>query len=220
MISVKKLKKVYNKEKQNRYTALKGISFHIRKGEMTAIMGKSGAGKSTLMHILACLDDYDDGEYVLDGQPVGELTQKERTRLRNEKIGIVLQDFGLIEDFTGLENVMLPLEFSRKRRRDREEQAMEALRQVEMEDFAEQTVREMSGGQKQRIAIARAIVNDPELILADEPTGALDSRTSARIMDLLCELHRAGRTVVLVTHDRSVAKRCGRVIELKDGMIL
>lgn len=221
VIKINHLKKVYNKKKQNSFTALNGISLQISKGEMAAVIGKSGAGKSTLMHILACMDDYDEGEYFLDGQLIKGLTEKQMARLRNEKIGIVLQNFALVEAFTGLENVMLPLDFSKGRRnREKEELAFAALEKVGMEDFSEHLVSEMSGGQKQRIAIARAIVNDPDVILADEPTGALDTENSSKILDLFFEQNRCGKTVILVTHDRSVAQRCGRVIEIGDGRIL
>lgn len=220
MIQIKNLKKTYNKGKQNSYTALKDISLQIERGEMVSIVGKSGAGKSTLMHILACMDDYEEGEYLLDGRLMKDLSEKQMAQLRNEKIGIVLQDFALIEEFTGMENVMLPLDFSKGRRKqEKEALAAAALKKVDMEEFSDQIVQEMSGGQKQRIAIARAIVNNPEILLADEPTGALDTQTSAKIMALFSELNRCGKTVILVTHDRSIAQACGRRIEIRDGMV-
>lgn len=220
MIQIKNLKKTYNKGKQNSYTALKDISLQIERGEMVSIVGKSGAGKSTLMHILACMDDYEEGEYLLDGRLMKDLSEKQMAQLRNEKIGIVLQDFALIEEFTGMENVMLPLDFSKGRRKqEKEALAAAALKKVDMEEFSDQIVQEMSGGQKQRIAIARAIVNNPEILLADEPTGALDTQTSAKIMALFSELNRCGKTVILVTHDRSIAQECGRRIEIRDGMV-
>lgn len=221
VIKINNLKKVYNKKKQNCFTALDGINLHIPRGEMAAVIGRSGAGKSTLMHILACMDDYDEGEYFLDGQLIKGLPEKQTARLRNKRIGIVLQNFALVEAFTGLENVMLPLDFSRGRKnKEKEKLAFAALEKVGMEDFSDHLVCEMSGGQKQRIAVARAIVNDPDVILADEPTGALDTENSSRILELFSEQNRRGKTVILVTHDRSIARKCERLIEIGDGRIL
>ena len=189
-------------------------------GEMSAIIGKSGAAKSTLLHILACIDDYQGGEYKIDETLVKQLSERQSARIRNEKIGMVMQDFALVEDFTAIENVLLPLEFSKHKKSNRQEKALNALKSVGMEQFAKKPVNKLSGGQKQRVAIARAIVNEPSLILADEPTGALDTKTSAEIMDVFRKLHSEGKTIVIVTHDPGVAQQCERIIEISDGKII
>lgn len=220
MIELKNITKIYNPNKANEFTALKNVSLVINDGEMTAIIGKSGAGKSTLLHIIACIDNYQDGEYRIDETLVKKLSERELAHIRSEKIGMVMQDFALVEDFSALENVMLPLDFARKKKPNRRELALEALRSVGLAEFAKKPVSKLSGGQKQRVAIARAIVNEPSLILADEPTGALDTNTSAEIMDVFKKLNNDGRTVVIVTHDPNVANQCGRIIEISDGEIV
>lgn len=220
MIALKSIQKVYNSKKSNEYEALKGISLSVADGEMIAIIGKSGAGKSTLLHILACIDNYEGGEYTIDGTLVKKLSEKELARIRNEKIGMVMQDFALVEDFTAIENVMLPLDFAKHKKPNRKQLAMNALKSVGMDSMAKKPVNKLSGGQKQRVAIARAIVNEPSVILADEPTGALDSKTSQDIMDLFKSLNEQGKTVIIVTHDMSIAEQCGRIIEISDGEIV
>ena len=220
MIKLDKIVKVYNPKKANEFEALHGVSAEIRDGEMVAVIGKSGAGKSTLLHILACIDSYQEGEYTIDGTLVKNLSEKQYAIIRNEKIGMVMQDFALVEDFTALENVMIPLNFSKKKVPDKKGKALAALRSVGIEDLAKKPCNKLSGGQKQRVAIARAIVNDPAMILADEPTGALDTKTSAEIMELFRTLNETGRTVIIVTHDPKVAEQCERVIEISDGEIL
>lgn len=220
MIEVSNLTKIYNPKKANEFTALKNISLKINDGEMSAIIGKSGAGKSTLLHILACIDDYQSGEYKIDETLVKQLSERQSARIRNEKIGMVMQDFALVEDFTAIENVLLPLEFSKHKKSNRQKKALNALKSVGMEQFAKKPVNKLSGGQKQRVAIARAIVNEPSLILADEPTGALDTKTSAEIMDVFRKLHSEGKTIVIVTHDPGVAEQCERIIEISDGRII
>lgn len=219
MIELNNITKTYNPHKTNEFTALRNVSLTISDGEMTAIIGKSGAGKSTLLHILACIDNYQDGEYKIDGVPVKKLSEKKLAKVRNEKIGMVMQDFALVEDFSVLENVMLPLNFARKKKPDRRGAAINALKSVGMDKFAKKPVSKLSGGQKQRVAIARAIVNEPSMILADEPTGALDTKTSGEIMEVFKRLNSEGKTVVIVTHDPKVAEQCGRVIEISDGGI-
>lgn len=219
MIKLNNITKIYNPKKSNEFEALHGVSCEIKYGEMVAIIGKSGAGKSTLLHILACIDDYQEGEYTLDGKLVKKLSESEYARIRNEKIGMVMQDFALVEDFTAIENVMIPLDFSKKKQGNKKEKALAALSSVGMEKFAKKPCNKLSGGQKQRVAIARAIVNEPSVILADEPTGALDTKTSAEIMELFKSLNAQGRTVIIVTHDMNIAKLCGRVIEISDGKI-
>lgn len=221
MIEIKNLVKVYNKGKTNEFCALKGIGLSIEEGEMVAIIGKSGAGKSTLLHILAAIDSYDKGSYLVDGVSVGDLKEKDRARFRNQKIGIVMQDYALIDEYTIEENVQIPLIFGKVKGNDvRREKIMTALKNVGLDELAKKPVRQLSGGQKQRVAIARALVNNPAFLLADEPTGALDSKTSGEIMDVFEKLNQGGKTVIIVTHDMEVAARCGRVIEISDGEIV
>ncbi len=189
MIQLSHIKKIYNKGKTNEYQALDDVSLEIADGEMVSVIGKSGAGKSTLLHLLACIDTYEEGEYRIDNTLVKGLSEQKLAQIRNEKIGIVMQDFALIEDFTALENVMLPLDFASKKQSNRKQLALDALKSVGMDSMAKKPVNKLSGGQKQRVAIARAIVNQPAVILADEPTGALDSQTAQEIMDVFKSLH-------------------------------
>ena len=220
MIILNHIKKVYNPKGANAFEALHGISLRIEDGEMAAVIGRSGAGKSTLLHILACIDTSEGGEYTIDGTAVSGLSERKAAQIRNEKIGMVMQDFALVEDFTALENVMLPLEFAKEKKPNRQQLAMNALKSVGMDGSAKKPVSKLSGGQKQRVAIARAIVNEPSVILADEPTGALDSRTAAEIMDVFRELNSQGKTVIIVTHDMSIAEQCSRIIEIADGNLV
>ena len=220
MIKLDKIIKIYNPKKDNEYEALHGVSCEISDGEMVAIIGKSGAGKSTLLHILACIDSYQSGEYTIDGTLVKNLSEGQYAQIRNEKIGIVMQDFALVEDFSALENVLIPLDFAKKKIKNKKGKALEALKAVGMGDLSKKPCNKLSGGQKQRVAIARAIVNEPAMILADEPTGALDTKTSAEIMELFKRLNKEGKTVVIVTHDPKVAEQCSRVIEVSDGKII
>lgn len=224
MICLKDIVKTYNKGKSNAYEALHGISMEVKDGEMTAIIGTSGAGKSTLLHILACIDGYDSGEYTIDGREVGKISERQMAQVRNEKIGMVMQDFALVEGYSALDNVMIPLDFAarkhRRKRKERRERALKMLELVGMEEYADKQINNLSGGQKQRVAIARAIVNDPSIILADEPTGALDSATTMEIMKVFRDLNEQGRTIIIVTHDSIVAEECGRVIRIEDGRIM
>lgn len=221
MIKLTNIQKVYNPKKANEFEALKGVSCEIEDGELVAIIGKSGAGKSTLLHILACIDSYQSGEYIIDDVTVKKLSEKKYARIRNEKVGMVMQDFALVEDFTALENVMIPLSFSKKKIKNKKQKALGALKQVGIEELAKKPCNKLSGGQKQRVAIARAIVNEPSMILADEPTGALDSKTGEEIMELFKKLNREeGRTVIIVTHDQKIAEQCDRIIEISDGEIV
>lgn len=220
MIKLDNIVKIYNPKKSNEFKALHGVSCQISDGELVAIIGRSGAGKSTLLHILACIDNYQEGEYYIDDTLVKDLSEKEYAKIRNEKIGMVMQYFALAEDFTALENVLIPLSFSKKKIKNKKEKALAALRSAGIEELAKKPCNKLSGGQKQRVAIARAIVNEPSVILADEPTGALDTKTSAEIMELFKSLNADRKTVIIVTHDMNIASQCGRIIEICDGNIL
>lgn len=198
---------------------LNGVNLTIADGEMIAIMGKSGAGKSTLLHIIGLLDVCNQGTYKLDGEDISDFTNKQRAKIRNEKIGVVLQNFGLVEDETVMENVSLPLMLSRTSMKKIREVALEKMKKVGVEHLSNKKVSVLSGGEKQRVAIARALVCDPEYIMADEPTGALDSVNAEKIMLILSSLNKEGKTVIIVTHDETVAKKCGRIITIKDGKI-
>ena len=220
-IELHKLNKYYYYNKPNQNHALRDVSLTINDGELCAIVGKSGAGKSTLLHILGCIESYEDGSYLLGGESVEGLSDRKKSKLRNSEIGTVLQGFGLIEDYTVLENVMTPLHFSSIRSKQRKlEMAREALRRVGISELESDPVSKISGGQRQRVAIARAIVNSPSLLLADEPTGALDSETAGEIMELFQRINADGVTVIIVTHDEDVAKSCKRRITLSDGKLI
>lgn len=220
MIEIKDLYKTYHKGKSNALPVLKGISLTIKDGELLAIMGKSGAGKSTLMHILACIEQAEEGSFLLNGKELLGADEKTLAKARNREIGVVLQDFALIPDYSVLENVMVPLFFTAASKKKRKTMAMEALTKIGISDLAEKQVTNLSGGQKQRVAIARAIVNHPPLLLADEPTGALDEATGQTIMDVFLELQKTGHTVVIVTHEPGIAAQCGRVVRLSDGEMI
>lgn len=220
MLRLNNIHKIYNAAKANEFEALKGVSLEIEDGEMVAVIGKSGAGKTTLLHILACIDSYEIGEYYIDEELVRDLSEKRCAEIRNEKIGIVMQDFALIDDFSVIDNVMLPLDFSKTKKKNKRQTALNALELVGIDDLAGKSVNQLSGGQKQRTAIDRAIVNDPQIILADEPTGALDSKTASEIMDIFRKLNAEGKTVIIVTHDIGIANQCNRIIEISDGRIV
>lgn len=218
MISLKNLHKTYPGVQP--LHVLKGIDLHVAKGELLAFMGASGSGKSTLLNILGLLDTHDQGEYLLDGVAIQQLKERDAAILRNRKIGFIFQSFNLIGFKTALENVALPLYYRGIGYKERMRMAMQYLERVGLADRAGHLPSELSGGQKQRVAIARALVTDPAIILADEPTGALDSQTTEEVMALLKSLHAEGRTLIVVTHERAVAEACERIIYLKDGLIV
>lgn len=220
MLKIENLTKTYNYKKSNAFTALQDVSLEVEDGEMLAIIGKSGAGKSTLLHIIGCIDKFEKGSYIIDGTDVHSLSDNKLAKIRNEKVGIVMQDFALIDEYSVIENVMIPLNFSKKKLGKPKELAMKALERVGLANLAKKPVSKLSGGQKQRVAIARAIVNDPSFILADEPTGALDTKTSSEIMELFTELNKSGKTVIIITHDLTVADKCKRKVEISDGRII
>ena len=218
MIDIKDLCKYYLVGEE-RVRALDHATLHIDAHEFVSIIGPSGSGKSTLMNIIGCLDVADAGSYRLDGLPIESYSENELAKIRNEKIGFVFQQFNLIPKLSAEENVELPLIYQKVPRAQRVQRVKEALRRVGLENRAKHLPTELSGGQQQRVAIARAIVTDPKLILADEPTGALDSKTSQEIMDLFHGLHRQGNTIVLITHDSDVARQAERSIHILDGKI-
>jgi putative ABC transport system ATP-binding protein len=217
VIKVESIYKVYNKDSDQPVFALQDVSFNVQKGEFIAIIGASGSGKSTIMNILGCLDKPSDGTYYLDGQDVSNIPDDKIARVRNKKIGFVFQAFNLLPKTSALENVELPLLYSDATHI--REKAQKALEGVNLKDRMHHHPNELSGGQQQRVAIARAIVNDPEIILADEPTGNLDTKSSEEIMKLFHDFHKKGRTIIIITHESDIAENAKRIIKLNDGKI-
>lgn len=218
LIQVQDVWKTYQVGEQQVH-ALRGLSVDIGQGEYTALMGPSGSGKSTLMNMLGCLDTPTSGQYHLAGEDVGTLDDDALADIRNRRIGFVFQTFNLMPRYTAMENVALPLVYAGAPRADREARAREVLKQVGLGDRMDHRPNELSGGQRQRVAVARALVNRPDLLLADEPTGNLDTKTSVEIMALFDEIHAAGNTVVLVTHEEDIAAYAHRVVRLRDGVV-
>ncbi len=218
LIIAKEIRKVYKLGKEEVH-ALRGVSFTIKKNEFVSIMGPSGSGKSTLLNILGCLDTPTSGEYFLNGKEVSQLSDEELALIRNKEIGFVFQVFNLLPNVDAFHNVELPLIYNGTPKKERRERVMSALQMVELAPRMRHKPSELSGGERQRVAIARALVNKPSLILADEPTGNLDSRTGSEILSLFEKLHSLGNTIIIVTHDQSIAERTQRIINLKDGEI-
>lgn len=219
MITIKNIEKTYIKA-SSQTQVLRGITFSIQRGEYVAIMGTSGTGKSTLMHIIGCLDKPTSGQLELDGVDVYKLDDDALSVLRNKKIGFIFQQFYLLERTTALDNVLLPFIYVDKYPADAIKRAKKALSDVGLEDRIEYLANELSGGQQQRVAIARALINDPDVILADEPTGNVDSTSTAEILEIFKRLNDEGRTIVIVTHDREVAKHAQRIFKLRDGLVI
>lgn len=218
LIHIENIKKIYNPG-ENEVRALDGIDLDIEKGDLVAIVGHSGSGKSTLMNMLGCLDTPTSGKYVLDGQDVASMTDNQLADVRNKEIGFIFQGFNLISNLDAVGNVELPLVYRGVSKNERKQLAMEALKSVGLEDRMKHKPNEMSGGQQQRVAVARAVAAKPPIILADEPTGNLDTKSTQEIMEILKELHRSGRTVIIITHDEEIASQAHRVIRILDGRI-
>ena len=218
LIHIENMKKIYNPG-ENEVRALDGIDLDIEKGDLVAIVGHSGSGKSTLMNMLGCLDTPTSGKYVLDGQDVASMTDNQLADVRNKEIGFIFQGFNLISNLDAVENVELPLVYRGVSKNERKQLAMEALKSVGLEDRMKHKPNEMSGGQQQRVAVARAVAAKPPNSLADEPTGNLDTKSTQEIMEILKELHRSGRTVIIITHDEEIASQAHRVIRILDGRI-
>jgi len=219
MIEIKELHKSY-KMGSNSLHVLKGINFSVKKGELVAIMGSSGSGKSTLLNILGMLDEADEGTYTLDGVPIEDLNETKAAEYRNKFLGFIFQSFNLINYKSAKDNVALPLFYQGMPRKERNTMALDYLERVGLKPWAEHLPSELSGGQKQRVAIARAMASQPKVLLADEPTGALDSKTSYEVMDLIQKINDEGNTILVVTHEEDIAHMCKRIVYLKDGVIV
>jgi putative ABC transport system ATP-binding protein len=219
MIEIKELHKSYQMG-SNSLHVLKGINFSVEQGELVAIMGSSGSGKSTLLNILGMLDEADSGSYALDSVPIVDLNETKAAEYRNKFLGFIFQSFNLINYKSAVENVALPLYYQGKARKERNATALEYLNRVGLKPWADHLPSELSGGQKQRVAIARAMAADPKVLLADEPTGALDSKTSYEVMDLIQKINDEGNTILVVTHEEDIAHMCKRIVYLKDGVIV
>lgn len=220
IIELQNVNKFYNRNTPEEVKAVNGINLSLKKGDMLAIQGTSGAGKSTLLHVLGCIDRITSGKYYLFNEDISKKSDKYLSDIRNKKIGFVLQDFGLIPYRSVIDNVSVPLIFGDTKFSQIKNKSIQSLKLVGMSNFANKKVNQLSGGQKQRVAIARAIVNEPDIILADEPTGSLDSANAENIMKILLDLNRQGKTIIIVTHDDNIASYCSQNIQLSDGKIV
>lgn len=219
MIELKNIKKFYNENTESEVQALNDINLKIEKGDFCSIVGSSGSGKSTLLYILGGIDKPTAGKYLLDNEEVSKLNEKKLAKLRNKKFGFVLQDFGLIEEETSYNNIYTPILFSLNKEKNISQQIKDISKMLEIEELLDKKVKLLSGGQRQRVAIARALINNPDIILADEPTGALDSKTANIIMQIFIELNKSGKTVIIVTHNMEIANRTDKCFVIKDGII-
>jgi len=217
LISINNVSKTYHYGKKNAFPALIGFTEPIKDNEFVAVVGESGAGKSTLLHLLACIDSFEQGEILIDGKDIKKLGDTSLAKMRNQVTAIVLQNFALLEEYTVYENVMLPLYFFHNSRSEKKRKVNAALERVGIANLYEKPVNELSGGQRQRVSIARALVNSPKYLFADEPTGSLDSKTAAEIMALFQQLNQQGLTIMLVTHNMELAQKCDRIIQIRDG---
>lgn len=219
-IEMQRIKKSFFTEDNKEIEVLKNVNLVINDGEFVAIQGKSGAGKSTLLHVMGCLDKKTDGKYILDGEDISTLSNNQMAKIRNDKFGFIMQDYALINDETVIDNILLPALFSKSSRKEAKQKAKQLLSIFRLEHLLNKKVNLLSGGEKQRVAIMRALILDPDYIFADEPTGALDNQNTLDIMSILSELNRKGKTIIIITHDNSVAEMCNRTICLSDGVIV
>lgn len=219
ILELRNIEKDYGKG-EAQVKALKNINLSIEKGEMIAIMGPSGSGKSTLLNILGFLDKPTSGEYIFNGENIKDLKENDLAKYRNKKIGFVVQNFALLDDYTVFQNINLPLDYAKIKKRDRVSLITNIVKKVGLSDKINKLPTELSGGQNQRVAIARALINNPDIILADEPTGALDLNTGEEIMDIFQELNKEGKTIIIITHDKNIASKCERILNIKDGILL
>ena len=218
-LKIEDITKKYGKD-ENVVNALSGINLTINKGELIAIMGPSGSGKTTLLNILGCLDTSDSGKYYIDKVDVSKLSEKELAKVRNSNFGFIVQNFALLDDYTVFENIRIPLDYSNFKVKNKKERIKNILKKLEIEDKIYKFPTELSGGQCQRVSIARALVNEPEAILADEPTGALDKKMGQQVMDIFKEINKGGKTIIVVTHDINIANQCNGIINIEDGKII
>lgn len=219
LIKLNNIEKIYG-EKENKVTALNKVNLSVNKGELVAIMGSSGSGKSTLLNVIGLLDKPSNGEYILEGNHTNKFNNSSLAKIRNKYFGFVVQSFALINDYTVTENIEIPLEYAKVKAKERRKIIKNLLSKLGLDDKSDKTPKELSGGQCQRVAIARALANNPEVILADEPTGALDQKTGQDVMNKFISLNREGKTVIIVTHDPKIARLCDRIIEIEDGKII
>ena len=218
LISMKSITRFYGKN-ENRVDALRGIDLSINSGEFIAIIGPSGSGKTTLLNILGCLDSPNSGEYIVDKTDISKLTPKDLANIRNKKFGFIVQNFALLDDYTVYENIKIPLDYSNTKIKNKKQEIKEMLKKLGIEDKINKFPTELSGGQCQRVSIARALINNPDIILADEPTGALDKVMGQQVIDIFKKINKENKTIIIVTHDTNIASQCDRIITIEDGCI-